>query len=269
MREDTLFVEEYIPEKVFEFLKIPFTWDELYDLAHKTDVEGWGQLCRTRLGIQKLRISAGNVIDAVEKGKAKISPEAQQILIRMFQIYYDLEKSMDKLLKIAYQELSNKDPFIAEVCGVPGMGPLLTGQLLAAMRYPELFPLGGFPTRAKLWRFCGWAVIDGKAERRERGKKFHFSTAAKQATSRIVRSLISHSGPYQRYYQQTKKRLIARGDSEKSAGIGARRRTIKLFLSHFWERGRIAHGLPIRVPYEVEYLGHSTVISPAEFGWRD
>jgi hypothetical protein len=269
MREFVVPAEDYIPEKVFELLKIPFTWADLYDLARNADVQGWGQLCRTRLGIQKLRIGAGNMLQSVQEGKARISPEAEQLLSRMFQIYYDLEKSMDKLLRIAYEELVKEDPFIAEVCGVPGMGPLLTGQLLAAVRYPELFPLGGFPTRAKLWRFCGWAVIDGKAERPERGKKHHFSNAAKQATSRVVLSLISHSGPYQRYYQQTKQRLMARGDDPRKAGVGARRRTIKLFLSHFWERGRIAHGLPIRVPYEVEYLGHSTVIPAVEFGWRE
>lgn len=40
------------------------------------------------------------------------------------------------------------------------------------------------------------------------------------------------------------------------------RRMQQLFLDHLWVVWREALGLPLREPYPIEYLGHSTVISP-------
>lgn len=45
----------------------------------------------------------------------------------------------------------------------------------------------------------------------------------------------------------------------------ARRKMVKLFLSHLWEVWRKAEGLPTRDPYPIEYLGHETYIDPWEF----
>ena len=44
----------------------------------------------------------------------------------------------------------------------------------------------------------------------------------------------------------------------------ARRYTSKLLLSHLWLIWRTALGLPVRAPYPVEYLGHTTVVDPWE-----
>ena len=44
----------------------------------------------------------------------------------------------------------------------------------------------------------------------------------------------------------------------------AMRRMIKLFLCHLWVEWRKALELPGRIPYAIEYLGHSQIISPSD-----
>ena len=39
----------------------------------------------------------------------------------------------------------------------------------------------------------------------------------------------------------------------------ARRRVVKIFLSHYWMKGREARGLPIPGPYSGDILGHSGI----------
>jgi hypothetical protein len=45
----------------------------------------------------------------------------------------------------------------------------------------------------------------------------------------------------------------------------ARRKMVKLFLSHLWVVWREAEGLPTRAPYAHEYLGHTSLSDPWSF----
>jgi hypothetical protein len=45
----------------------------------------------------------------------------------------------------------------------------------------------------------------------------------------------------------------------------AMKKTVKLFWSHIWETWRRIEGLPVRPPYAMEYLGHSTYSNPYDF----
>jgi hypothetical protein len=48
--------------------------------------------------------------------------------------------------------------------------------------------------------------------------------------------------------------------------MAARRKMVKIFLSHLWVKYREAEGLPISKPYALEYLeGHTHYISPDRF----
>jgi hypothetical protein len=40
----------------------------------------------------------------------------------------------------------------------------------------------------------------------------------------------------------------------------AKRRAVKIFLSHYWTKGREAAGLPIRLPYPIGVLNHDGMI---------
>jgi len=44
----------------------------------------------------------------------------------------------------------------------------------------------------------------------------------------------------------------------------ARRKMVKVFMSHFWEQWRVFEGLPTRLPYVIEKLGHTHI-----YDWRE
>jgi hypothetical protein len=60
----------------------------------------------------------------------------------------------------------------------------------------------------------------------------------------------------------TKQRLLAGMLSDAHLHSRAKRKTVKLFLSHYWTVGRQARGLPIREPYAKIILGHDGIIEP-------
>lgn len=60
----------------------------------------------------------------------------------------------------------------------------------------------------------------------------------------------------------TKKRLQEGKLSDAHLHARAKRRTIKIFLQHYWLKGRQARGLPTPDPYSKDILGHSGIIEP-------
>jgi hypothetical protein len=60
----------------------------------------------------------------------------------------------------------------------------------------------------------------------------------------------------------TKKRLLAGMLSDAHLHARAKRRAVKIFLSHFWTVGREARDLPIRTSYAEQILGHDNIIAP-------
>jgi hypothetical protein len=54
----------------------------------------------------------------------------------------------------------------------------------------------------------------------------------------------------------TKKRLLAGMLSDAHLHERAKRRTVKIFLSHYWAKGREGRGLPVTDPYPIGILGH-------------
>ena len=55
----------------------------------------------------------------------------------------------------------------------------------------------------------------------------------------------------------TKKRLLAGMLSDAHLHARAKRRTVKIFLSHYWVEGRKGKGLPVTDPYSIQILGHT------------
>jgi hypothetical protein len=145
-------------------------------------------------------------------------------------------------------------------------------------------------TISKLWRFAGFGVINGCAEKRKKGEKLHFNKELKTMCWRLGKSLIRAKGKYYDFYISEKKKLIekalAKGKKVVSAAelpkkngkrlednehisIGhidmmAMRKMIKLFLAHLWLKWREAEGLSITEPYSIGLQNHSGYISPDE-----
>lgn len=59
--------------------------------------------------------------------------------------------------------------------------------------------------------------------------------------------------------------VLASGKSKGHRHAMAKRRAVKLFLSHLWLKWRVMEGLPVRDPYPIEHLGHTTIIHPPEW----
>lgn len=174
---------------------------------------------------------------------------------------------------------------------VKGVGDLNIGKVISLIDIKEASMI------SKLWRYAGYAPMNGKAERRTTGKKLHYNQMLKSMCWRLAKSLIRAKAEYYDYYREQKKRLTKRleGDGftivpsaqlpkEKNIKTGkmnrvekdgyfalghvdtmAMRKMIKLFLSHLWLKWREAEGLEVTKPYAHAIKGHTDYRAPEEF----
>jgi hypothetical protein len=179
---------------------------------------------------------------------------------------------------------------------VKGVGPVLAAKVLGLIG-----DIGPAETVSKLWRFAGYAVIDGARERPTKGEKLHYNARLKTVCYLVSASFLKCNSPYrtlvydparvqylQRFTGQTEtwcQRLLATvrdGDGPQKTEamreikaallpeawtlghqhLAAMRKMTKLFLSHLWITWREAEGLSVRDPYVQEKLGHTTILGP-------
>lgn len=173
---------------------------------------------------------------------------------------------------------------------VVGIGPVLSAGLLAEIDVTKA------PHASSVWRFAGLdpTSIWGKGEKRP------YNADLKLLCWRIGDSFVKVSGReksiYGHTYRVEKDRQVyineSGGNAERAAerlasgvrvprpgtearkaldvgllpkqqiDLRARRKAVKLFLSHYWVAGRTIEGLPISQPYAIEKLGHSHLIEP-------
>ena len=166
-------------------------------------------------------------------------------------------------------------------------------------------------TVSSLWKFAGFAPVDGKAEKRQRGTKLQYNSQLRSTCWRLGTSLLKARGKFYEYYLREKERYLTKYASQgirviptpagrycptclveveakarkycptcgsllskkqEPEGVifeghvhnQAVRKMIKLFLALLWDSWREAEGLPTRVPYPAEYLGHNHIIKPEE-----
>ena len=143
-----------------------------------------------------------------------------------------------------------------------------------------------FDTVSKYWAWWGLHVVDGHAAKRKKGENINWNPKMRTLSWKIGKQFVMQGEGYRQIYDQEKDRL-----TEQRLPIGkcphyeeckaklktrkepackghihamAKRKTVKLFLSHLWQRWRQLEGLPLRPPYVMEYLGHTGNISPEE-----
>jgi len=159
---------------------------------------------------------------------------------------------------------------------VRGVDVKLGAQLIAHIQ-----PIGDFDNVAKLWAYAGLSVIDGKAQRRMKGQKSNWNPELKTICFNFGASIEKAGGPYRDLYDRYGARDLAvhpepievkrkDGSTYKDYSKGhMRNRRLryaeKIFLSHLWQAWREMEGLPVRGPYAIEYLGHTTILSPWAF----
>jgi hypothetical protein len=134
-------------------------------------------------------------------------------------------------------------------------------------------------TISALWKFSGYAPGD----KRIKGQKLEYNSKLRMLCWRVAGSLLKAKGKYYEKYLEAKEyytkrcerdgiKILPQAKIKGKDGNGviseghihnmALRKMIKLFLAHLWLTWREARGLPIRAPYSVEYLQHTTIIDP-------
>jgi hypothetical protein len=211
--------------------------------------------------LQKARIQFGNRLDAVLRAADPAVQVQEEILRRYYEAFDELERLADRDIA----RLVATHPIYDELARVRGVGPGLAAKLLALIG-----DISWFDTVSKLWRFAGYAVIDGKAERLVRGERAHFSTRLKATCYLVGVSMLRSSSPYRVIYDHARARYAQTRPewTPMHQHMAALRKMVKIFLSHLWERWRRRVGLPVRLEYVHEYLGHTTRYLPEEFGWQ-
>jgi len=163
---------------------------------------------------------------------------------------------------------------------IRGIGPIIAAGLLAHIDIEKA------QTVSQIWRFAG---LD-PTRKWERGEKRPHNAALKALCWKMGESFVKVKGSdddiYGHIYDQRKTLEQEKNDRSEYAGQAAamlkarpthaqkaiyaqgklppghlharaKRYAVKMFLSHYWERGRTLAGLPVREPYPIAHLGHA------------
>ena len=228
---------------------------------------------------QKLRIMHGN----------KERSEGVGELISWFSYWLEIgEKVIMGKLK-QWVESDKSSPEARWAYEQTGVGPVIASGLAAHIDVTKA------PTVSALWKFAGQAPGD---DRKVRGKKLPYNERLKVLCWKLGESLVKVSGKegatYGHLYAQFKAEEIARNEQGKYAEAArrelatkhfsddtvtlkrlkagklsdahlharAKRRAVKIFLSHYWQKGRESQGLPVRPSYPIGILKHDGEIKP-------
>jgi rubrerythrin len=208
-------------------------------------------------------------------------------------------EAIEPMLTAAAKELQQLGEAVGPIWGwltaIHGIGPHTAAKLLAQIDDPAKFA-----TISKLWRFAGYAVIDGEIDKPTKGTLLPYNRRLKSELYLMAENFVRHQTPlYSAVYYEEKGRqqglhptpicikcggiATQRGQSWvcpecKASGrsinftplhlhVRALRKTIKVFLSHLWLKWREADGLPISAPYAIAHLPeHTHMIEPYEPG---
>lgn len=220
-------------------------------------------------------------LSAIERGVSNMDAPTERAFMDALNI--DAQITQAKKLLVGQAEISCGSvwDWITSIKGL-GAGPL-AAQLLA-----QIDDIGSFDTVSKLWRFCGYAVIGGRAEKNTEGEKSHYNAKLKSICYLIAEQFIRQQTPvYTDIYYSEKARQRAmypvpmcricgvpwtECQSKKThkqtfndAHIHNRawRKMVKIFLQNLWLVWRQAEGLPVSEPFAAR-LGHTHFVTPEE-----
>lgn len=208
--------------------------------------------------IQKARIQFGNRVEAITRGDDDANNQQFQIAKKWHGRFSELESELDKDIKVAV-----KDEIIYKpLTSVKGVGPMMAAKLIA------MIDIERCNTISALWRFAGYAVIDGERERPVKGEQLHYNIRLKTTVYLVATSFLRTNSPYRKFYDNAKEYYANSRDWTKlHVHNAAMRKMSKMFLSHLWLVWRQLEGLPVREPYVKEKLGHENIVTPQECGW--
>ena len=116
-----------------------------------------------------------------------------------------------------------------------------------------------------LWKYAGMHVVDGKAPKMRRGQKVTWNPKLRSVCYNIGRSFVlNRSSPYRVHYDRFKEEERQKNPELSKGHIDARarRKTVKLFLSHLFDQWYRLKGLDPPNPYAIDIMKHKNYIPP-------
>jgi len=210
--------------------------------------------------IQKNRIAFSNRLNAIAQGKDNADIAVVKKIKNWFEWFEDAEKRIDEDV----QEEAALEPIVQKLCNLKGIKQILAARIISMIDIEKA------QTVSALWRYAGYGVVNGQAEKPKKGEKLHYNKRLKKACYVIGTSFLKCKSPYSDIYYKAKEYYKTHRPDWTKAHVhyAAMRKMIKLFLSHLWVVWRTLEGLPTRSPYVHEYLKHTDIKKPAEFGWK-
>lgn len=180
-----------------------------------------GFAAQTLDGIEDLRIATENRVrqmtrsepdsDGVVRGLGMGDGDVISEALRKATGLGTAQKTLDDLLKMEHQatlELQRQvrqHPVYPLIKNTAGLGEKQTGRLLAAIGDPYWNDLHERPrTVSELWAYCGYSVINGRSQRRQKGQHSNWSATAKMRAFLIAESCVKGTGPYRAVYDEAR-----------------------------------------------------------------
>jgi hypothetical protein len=213
--------------------------------------------------------------NAVSTGK--INNDENEYMQSCLYIAKNLKTQENEYKEIMKKFLNKQEIYIQYLGKIRGVAELSSANL---MRY--LGDCSKFDNISKLWAYCGYSVVEGKAPKRKKGETINFNAKLRSILWNISNNLMKLNHGYYRTLYNTEKekhlnRVYPTGElkgkygavykeedihiSKLHAHNRALRKIIKHFLSHYWESSREIAGLPIEKHYVEAVLGHEHIIS--------
>lgn len=206
-------------------------------------------------------------ISSIEAGKSNLDALLEQNILE--------DMHIDTLIKQAKGIMTNYGHDVGPIwdwlTSIRGLGEGgLAAQLLA-----QIDDIGTFSTVSKLWKFSGWAVIDGQIDRCQIGEKAPYNRRLKSICWLIVDQFIRQQTPVyvELYYEEKERQRKLHPEKIKVNGKWryndghlhnrAKRKVAKIFLQHLWLEWRTFEGLTVSTPYVEGILGHTNIIPPS------
>lgn len=234
------------------------------------------------IDLQKTRMAAKNRARTLE------DPDLEVLLGEVMKLEEKAAKDISKGVK-------NHPFYVYWLKNVKGIGPLLSAQLILHIRGKQHTPecqekrakyfakkkpgekkrtkaftcdcptkeIERFSNVSKLWHYAGLHVVNGKAARRRRGQKVDWNPKLKSLCWNISKSFVMHkNSDYRKHYEKFKKKEQKKHPDLRKGHIEARarRKTVKLFLAHLFDKWYQLKGLNPPKPYAIGVLGHTNEI---------
>lgn len=137
-----------------------------------------------------------------------------------------------------------KNPLHGWVKGTQGVGERQAARLLAAVGDPYWNTLLDRPrTCREFYRYCGYGLYDGKAQKRQKGVKSNWNSEAKMRAYLIATSCLKNrNSPYRKLYDETREALEDNTELTKGHKHNrAMRAMTKAILRDLWVAARDLH----------------------------